>query len=143
MERLLVAGAARDIPSARLSEVTGVRPAERGPGWVRCHDGYADLAATRDLWRTVVGTGPADVYTEVDGTGCHRMVAYAVAPDRSIAQLHGHLISALDQRTDVRAPDWYIRCGEAPRPGADRSSWAASPVLEEGAADMDRARPLR
>ncbi|GAA1271500.1 hypothetical protein GCM10009677_25560 [Sphaerisporangium rubeum] len=142
MERLLVAGASRDIPAGRLSEVTGIRPPDRGPGWVRCRDGHADLAATRDLWRTVVGTSPADLYTEVDRSGGHRMIAYAVAPDRSIMDLHHQLTASLDERTDVRAPDWYVRCADPPHPAPGRASWTVSRVLEEGTGRTSRSPAL-
>lgn len=133
-ERLLVTAASRDIPSGELPAVAGVQPVRRGPDWVRCRDGYVDLAATRELWRAVAGTDAAEIFPEaVEGSG-HRLVGYLCAPgdDRSIADLHRDFMSAVGDSTSVRAPDWYVRTGEAPASRAERADWSGLSITAEG-----------
>ncbi|MFC0531775.1 condensation domain-containing protein [Phytohabitans kaempferiae] len=134
LERLLVTAVARDIPAAEIPAIAGVQPVRRGPEWVRCPDGWADLAASRELWRTVAGTEAADIYpVAIDGS-LHRLVGYLCAPadERSIADLHRDFMAALEKSTAIRTPDWYVRCAEAPVSRTDRGSWAGLPVVAEG-----------
>ena len=134
IERLLVAGASRDLLAEELSAIADVNPAERGPGWIECRDGHIDLAATREEWQKVARSDLAEVYAEGHEPLPQRLVAYTVSHDEPIGTLHRKLVESFrkHKRTDVRAPDWYVRCGEGRRPPTDRDSWSSLPVLEEG-----------
>ncbi|WP_240800191.1 condensation domain-containing protein, partial [Streptomyces rhizosphaericola] len=67
---LLEAAAAGDVPMGTLTEVTGVRPAERGPDWLRLDGCWVSPDAVRETLGRAVGGLPVHVTGEPgpDGT---------------------------------------------------------------------------
>lgn len=133
-ERLLVISASRGIPATELASIAGIRAVERGRGWVGCPGGYVDLGAIVKLWRRVSAAKTAEVFVQASEMSDNRLIAYAYSPldGRSVAELHRDFMAALEERTDVRAPDRYVLCLEAPSPHADQASWQGLPIRDEG-----------
>jgi hypothetical protein len=138
VERILVAAVDEDLPADRWSQVSGLTPVDRGDGWVRCRrTGWVDLPALGEVWHDV-GGGPSEVFAESrpesgDATG-HRLIGYAVAgADDSVERRHRDFMTAIDLRTDVRSPDWYVLCAAAPTDRTDPAAWRAAGVVAEGA----------
>jgi hypothetical protein len=130
---LTVASAFSDIAAGDLPAVARISAVSRGHEWVRCPGGYVDLDATRALWQRVAGTEVAEIFAEPADDGNHRLVGYAEAvDDRSVGAMHRRFVSSLDERFEVKAPDWYVRCAGSPRARTDRISWESLQVAEEG-----------
>jgi len=136
MERLLLAAAADgDLAAADLGRVSGVTGVSRGPSWVRCGDGWLDLAVAEELWHKVTGSDQGTVLAEdLPGEpGEHRLVGYVVgAAPPPFADLHRQFVAAVEERTDVRAPNWYRWVAAEPADPADAAAWGRAPVLAEG-----------
>ena len=133
IERILIAAAGGEDDTTALQEISGVTPAPRPPGWRRCGNGWLDPAASEQLLRQA--SGPSDVAVAVANApgGGVRLVGYlagAAPPDFTV--LHQNLVTAVNGRTDTRAPDWYVWTGPLPRTPADPASWSRVPVLAEG-----------
>ena len=60
-ESLLVAAASGDVDLDRLAEITGVRPVERGVGWLRIDRSWVQLDAIRRLLADAL-PGPAAAF---------------------------------------------------------------------------------
>ncbi len=135
LECLLLSLADGDVELDRWGARANCVPAPRGPGWASCGDGWIDEAATERTWATVLGGAPGAIFTTGDqgGPGDYGLVAYlADADDRPLAGLHEAFTRRLGERTDIRAPAWYIRCAAAPERRDSRQAWMRLPVLEQG-----------
>jgi hypothetical protein len=128
MERVLIAAACGDPDVTELSQVSAVDPVERDDAWVRCGAGWTDIAATTGLWRQVTGGQPATV--TVEGQRLVGYLADQAAP--SPAALHATFMTALGDRNDVHAPDWYRLVDSPPADPADAAAWRRAAVTAEG-----------
>ncbi|MFH9132638.1 condensation domain-containing protein [Streptomyces sp. NPDC017524] len=152
---LLEAAAAGDVPMEALSEVTGVRPAERGPTWLRVDGCWVSPAAVRETLGRAAGGLPVRVVEELgpDGTadataegaaGAEpRLTAYIARGDTSLTPEEAHraltaLIPAAG--SGVLAPHRYVLV-ENPPAEQDRSdAWRRLEIIEEG---TGRGRQVR
>lgn len=131
IERLLLAAATSELAAADLAAVTGIVPAARGEDWVRCADGWVDLAATRQLWAQVAGGRPAGVLAEPAPDGA-RLVGYLAGPaEPDFGALHREMVQALAERSDVRAPDVYRHTAGAPDSEGGAGAWRSLTVLTQ------------
>ncbi len=137
MEHLLIAAACRDVTAAEFSQVTGVRPVSRGQHWTRLGQDWVDLAAAGRLWRQVTGTGQSAMVWEEAPSGERRLVGYVAGEQPpSFTALHRALVTAIGERSDVRAPDCYRHVACPPPDPDERASWLGTQVLGE-----DSGRP--
>ncbi|MFC8622549.1 condensation domain-containing protein [Streptomyces anulatus] len=152
---LLEASAAGDVPMEALSEVTGVRPAERGPTWLRVDGCWVSPAAVRETLGRAAGGLPVRVAEELgpdgttDGTaegvaGAEpHLTAYIARGDASLTPEEAHraltaLIPAAG--SGVLAPQRYALV-ENPPTEPDRSdAWRRLEIIEEG---TGRSRQVR
>ncbi len=152
---LLEASAAGDVPMEALSEVTGVRPAERGPGWLRVDGCWVSPDAVREaLGRAVDGLpvrvaeepgpdGTADGTAEgATGTEPH-LTAYLARGDTSLTPEAAHraltaLIPAAG--SGVLAPQRYVLVENPPTEPDRTDAWRRLEIIEEG---TGRSRQVR
>ncbi|MEU4174142.1 condensation domain-containing protein [Streptomyces sp. NPDC026589] len=152
---LLEAAAAGDVPMEALSEVTGVRPAERGPTWLRVDGCWVSPAAVRETLARAAGGLPVRVAEELgpDGTGNGtaegvpgaepHLTAYIARGATSLTPEEAHraltaLIPAAG--SGVLAPHRYVLV-ENPPAEQDRSdAWRRLEIIEEG---TGRGRQVR
>jgi hypothetical protein len=131
VEHLIVAAAAGDVARADFGGIVGVKPAVRGPEWIRCRKGFADLGAVVDVWRQTAGPD-ALVTAEPAADGTSVLVGWC-AGAQDIGTLHATARAAVGERLDVRTPDRYVRCRAAPADPDDAGAWRSLPVMETGA----------
>ncbi|WP_097924032.1 condensation domain-containing protein [Streptomyces sp. wa1063] len=152
---LLEAAAAGDMPMEELAEVTGVRPAERGPGWLRVDGCWVSPDAVREaLGRAVDGLpvrvaeepgpdGTADGTAEgATGTEPH-LTAYLARGDTSLTPEAAHraltaLIPAAG--SGVLAPQRYVLVENPPTEPDRTDAWRRLEIIEEG---TGRSRQVR
>ncbi|MCX4504978.1 condensation domain-containing protein [Streptomyces anulatus] len=152
---LLEAAAAGDMPMEELAEVTGVRPAERGPGWLRVDGCWVSPDAVREaLGRAVDGLpvrvakepgpdGTADGTAEgATGTEPH-LTAYLARGDTSLTPEAAHraltaLIPAAG--SGVLAPQRYVLVENPPTEPDRTDAWRRLKIIEEG---TGRSRQVR
>ena len=128
MERVLIAAACGDLDVTELSQISAVEPVRRDDAWVRSGDGWTDMAATASLWRQVTGGRAATVTVEDQ-----RLVGYLAGQGApSPAALHAAFVTALGDRNDVHAPDWYRLVDSPPADLADAAAWRRAAVTAEG-----------
>ncbi|MFF3838764.1 DUF6271 family protein [Streptomyces sp. NPDC001930] len=139
--RLLEAAAADDVPLASLTEVTGVRPVERGPRWCRVDGSWTSPPlVARALSEALEGlpvhvTADPDVpppdRTTPQGGG---LTAYIAAGDSPLtpAQAHTALMDALPGRPGVLAPRRYVIVHHPPAEADRTSAWLRQQILREG-----------
>jgi hypothetical protein len=132
IERVLVAAVSGESDVAALGEISGITPLRRGPSWVWCGDGWADVAGSRQVWRDVLGANPGELYAEPAPDGGQRLVGYLVGDESvKLDELHRRCLAAIGSRTDARTPGWYRLIGRPPAPAGDPSAWRRAPVLVE------------
>ncbi|MFE3760702.1 condensation domain-containing protein [Streptomyces sp. NPDC059104] len=147
--RLLEAAAARDVPLASLTGVTGVRPVERGSHWLRVDGSWTSpplVAAT--LSRALDGlpvhvTADAPAGSEPPGSEptASALTAYIAAGDTPLtpAQAHTALMDALSGRPGVLAPSRYVIVRHPPAEADRGDAWLHRKILREG---TGRQRPM-
>ncbi|MGW4161888.1 condensation domain-containing protein [Streptomyces sp. NPDC004788] len=110
--RLLEAAADGDVPLGSLTEVTGVRPAERGADWARVDGCWVSPPAVADTLSRALGGRPAHARVDADGT----LVAYVAAGTEPLtpAEAHSALMAALPGRPGVLAPRRYVIVADPP-----------------------------
>ncbi|WP_432064701.1 condensation domain-containing protein [Streptomyces sp. C10-9-1] len=133
--RLLEAAAEGDVPLSELTEVTGVRPVERGPGWTRVDGCWVEPEAVARTLSAALGGLPVEV--EVTGTreaagaagAAPLLTARIACKDGGLtpARAHAALMAALPGRPGVLAPHRYVIVQGPPRQPAP-----AGPILREG-----------
>ncbi|MER7887135.1 condensation domain-containing protein [Streptomyces fimicarius] len=140
---LLEAAAAGDVPMEELSEVTGVRPAERGAGWLRVDGCWVSPEAVRETLGRAVGGLPVRVAEEPAPGGSAagasgtdpRLTAYIARGDTPLTPEEAHraltaLIPAAG--SGVLAPHRYVIV-ENPPTEPDRSdAWRRLNTIDEG-----------
>jgi hypothetical protein len=131
IERLVVAAASRDLTPNEIQDSINLA-ATRRTGWIRHGRGWVDLPATRLAWRNLVGPAGA-IFADPLLDGTSRLLGYAVgAEHQGVSSLHGAFVGGLGDRSDIRAPDFYVCCSEAPSDIHDELAWARSTVVEQG-----------
>ncbi|MFD3331934.1 condensation domain-containing protein [Streptomyces sp. NPDC058700] len=152
--RLLEAAATEDVPLASLTEVTGVRPVERGPGWCLVDGSWTSPPLVAETLAKALGGLPVHVTVEGDpgtdpaqsapGQGTDpegpspgptpALTAYIAAGGTPLtpADAHTALMDVLPGRPGVLAPRRYVIVQDPPVE-ADRSSdWLRQRILVEG-----------
>lgn len=156
--RLLEAAATDDVPLASLTEVTGVRPVERGPRWCRVDGSWtspplvaqalsealdglpvhvtADAAAPDGTTPAAAPDGSTPDAAAPDGAASHggALTAYIAAGDSPLtsAQAHTALMDALPGRPGVLAPRRYVIVHNPPAEADRTSAWLRQQILREG-----------
>ncbi|GAA3249401.1 hypothetical protein GCM10010493_23360 [Streptomyces lavendulae subsp. grasserius] len=140
--RLLEAAAAQDVPLASLTEATGVRPAERGPRWLRVDGSWTSpplVAATLSraldgLPVHVTADAPAGSAPTRNTPTENGLTAYIAAGDTPLtpARAHAALMDALPGRPGVLAPGRYVIVRHPPAEADRTSAWLHRQILGEG-----------
>lgn len=149
-ESLLVAAAPGDVELDQLAEITGVRPVERGAGWLRVDRSWVRLDAIRRLLADALPP-PTAVFADREH-GELGIVAYLAASGgiQSPGQAHEACMKVLRQpdsagrlRHTAMAPSRYLICAGPPADPDDRASWQRQPVIADGnGRDPGRTRPV-
>ncbi|NEE32527.1 condensation protein, partial [Streptomyces sp. SID7982] len=132
---LLEAVATGDVPMEALAEVTGVRPAERGPDWLRVDGCWVSPDAVRETLGRAVGGLPVWVQVNEASGADPRLTAYIALGDTSLTPAEAHramtaLIPAAG--SGVLAPHRYVLV-ENPPTEPDRSdAWRRLNTIDEG-----------
>ncbi|HEY7431257.1 MAG TPA: hypothetical protein VH641_11045 [Streptosporangiaceae bacterium] len=140
VEALLVAAAARDVELSSLTEITGVEPLPRGPGWLRTDSCWVELSEAQRLLDDALGVPAARVFRDPAAPGGAALVAYLVpgngvqTPEQAhaacVAELAGHGRPRRGQpRYTAMAPARYVICARAPLDRSDPTAWRQQPVL--------------
>lgn len=143
VERLLVAAAARDVELTRLTEITGVAPMPRGPGWLHTDSCWVELSEAQRLLDDALDVPAVRVFPDPAAPGEAGLVAYLVAggtvrtPQQAhaacVAELAGHGRPRRGQpRYTAMAPARYVICARAPLDRSDLTAWRQQPVLAAG-----------
>ncbi|MET9768645.1 condensation domain-containing protein [Streptomyces sp. NPDC006415] len=151
---LLEAAAAGDVPMEALAEVTGVRPAERGPDWLRVDGCWVSPDAVRETLGRAVGGLPVRVAEEpapdgtADGTGAGaagsaaggpgvapHLTAYIARGDTPLTPEEAHraltaLIPAAG--SGVLAPHRYVLVEDPPTEPDRSDAWRRLKTIDEG-----------
>ncbi|MFF7847717.1 condensation domain-containing protein [Streptomyces sp. NPDC007910] len=133
--RLLEAAAEGDVPLASLTGVTGVRPVERGPDWIRVDGSWVSPPAVADALGGALGGVPVHVTADGAGDGLTAFVAAGGGDSGTPpapAEVHAALMRVLPGRPGVLAPRRYVIV-QGPPEEADRTdAWLRRPLLTEG-----------
>ncbi|WP_097868362.1 condensation domain-containing protein [Streptomyces sp. rh34] len=139
---LLEAAAERDVPLDSLTGVTGVRPAERGPDWVRVDGCWVSPSAVREALSGALGGLPVHIDTDQEA-GLTAYMARGGDTSLTPAGAHAALMAEVGPAhggTGVLAPHRYVLV-ESPPAEADRSdAWRRLHIIEEG---TGRSRQVR
>ncbi len=140
-ESLLVAAAPGDVGLDRLAEITGVRPAERGAGWLLIDGSWVRLDAIRRLVADAL-PAPAAAFAVRDRDRDELTLVAYLAGDRGIAspgRAHEacmRVLRAPDSAGRIRhtamAPRRYVICAGAPGDPDDLAAWQRQPVIADG-----------
>ncbi|MFE9255263.1 condensation domain-containing protein [Streptomyces sp. NPDC006879] len=135
--RLLEAAGADDVPSTSLTEVSGIRPVERGPYWQQVDGCWTSPPAVAAVLRRVLGGLPVHVTTEGPATGGPSgtgLTAFIATGDRRLtpAGAHAALMEALPGQPGLLAPRWYVMVQEPPAQTRRSDAWFGQHILMEG-----------
>ncbi|WP_307851055.1 condensation domain-containing protein [Streptomyces sp. PvR006] len=138
--RLLEAAATDDVPLASLTEVTGVRPVERGPRWQRVDGSWTSPPLVAQALSEALEGLPVHVTADdaavTDGNTPQdgALTAYIAAGDAPLtpAQAHTALMDALPGRPGVLAPRRYVIVHNPPAEADRSSAWLRQQILREG-----------
>lgn len=146
--RLLEAAATEDVPLAALTEVTGVRPVERGADWERVDGSWVSPPAVAEALSRALDGVPVHVTTDpphTDGSpaggagpGLTAYIASGGAP-LTPAGAHAALMDALPGRPGLLAPRRYVIVQDPPAEADRGSAWLRQQILSEG---TGRHRPM-
>jgi hypothetical protein len=134
IERLIVAAAGSDVDLGNLSEVTGVAPVERGPGWLLVDSCWVELAEVQRLLDDALDVPVAHVFAVPDRDGNPALAAcLAASPKiRTSKQAHAACVAALDDRLTAMAPGHYSVYTQPPEDPSDLASWRKQRLLDDG-----------
>lgn len=132
-ERLLIAAAGRDLEPEAIGGAVGLAGATRRAGWIRYERGWVHLPSARRVWSEVAGPSAA-LFASTSADGATRLTGYGVGSPGGdgVRGLHAAFVKALGDRSDVRAPDLYICCSDAPAEIEDQAAWQRCAVVEAG-----------
>lgn len=148
-ESLVVAAASGDVSLDNLAEITGVRPVERGAGWLRIDRHWVQLDAIRRLLADAL-PAPAAAFAVRDRDRL-TLVAYLAANGAMASPRQAHEAcmkvlrepdSAGRRRHTAMAPGRYVICAGPPADPDDLASWQRQPVIADGDG-RDPAAPAR
>ena len=133
VERLLVAAAGRVVAIAELGEVTGVRAAVRGEGWIRVEGCWVQPEAVQRLMDDLDLVKCARVFVEDEG-GAPSLTARLVPadPDTAPADVHLAAVARLRERFTAIAPQRYALYADTPEDPEDPGAWRRLEPLAEG-----------
>lgn len=138
-EALLVAAAPGDVELDQLAEITGVRPVERGAGWLRIDGSWVRLGEIRRLLADALPP-PTAAFAAREHDDL-TIVAYLTANGGIVSpgQAHEACMKVLRQpdsagrpRHTAMAPSRYLICTGPPADLNDRASWQRQPVIADG-----------
>ncbi len=157
--RLLEAAATGDVPLTSLTEVTGVRPVERGPRWCRVDGSWTSPPLVAQALSEALEGLPVHVTADAtapDGSGPDAAAPDGGEPDSTApdgttaqdgaltayiatggtpltpAQAHTALMDALPGRPGVLAPRRYVIVHHPPAEADRTSAWLRQQILTEG-----------
>ncbi|MFG2833687.1 condensation domain-containing protein [Streptomyces zaomyceticus] len=135
--RLLEAAATDDVPLSSLTEVTGVRPVERGPLWCRVDGSWTSPPLVAETLSGALGGLPVHVTVEASYAYLpaeRALTAFIAAGDGPLtpAEAHTALMDALPGRPGVLAPRRYVIVQNPPAEADRSSAWLRQEILREG-----------
>ncbi|MEV4936971.1 condensation domain-containing protein [Streptomyces zaomyceticus] len=135
--RLLEAAATDDVPLSSLTEVTGVRPVERGPLWCRVDGSWTSPPLVAETLSGALGGLPVHVTVEASYAYLpaeRALTAFIAAGDSPLtpAEAHTALMDALPGRPGVLAPRRYVIVQDPPAEADRSSAWLRQEILREG-----------
>ncbi|MFJ8660258.1 condensation domain-containing protein [Streptomyces sp. NPDC093795] len=141
--RLLEAAATEDVPLASLTEVTGLRPVERGPGWCLVDGSWTSPPLVAETLGKALGGLPVHVMADgapgTDSEGPRpdpepSLTAFIAAGGTPLtpAEAHAALMDALPGRPGVLAPRRYVIVQDPPAEADRSSAWLRQRILMEG-----------
>jgi hypothetical protein len=142
-EALLVAAASGDVELSRLTEITGVQPIDRGPGWVRIGPSWIELSEVQRLVEDALGSPTAAFAIPQGQSAEYELVAYLTASGiSSPEEAHAACLATLAGtrglappdgiRYTAMAPGRYVICAAAPGDVRDLPGWQRQTVVTEG-----------
>lgn len=134
IERLIVAAAGGDVDLGNLSEVTGITPVDRGPGWLLVDSCWVELAEVQRLLDDALDVPAARAFAVRDSDGNPALIAcLAASPKiRTSGQAHAACVAALDGRLTAMAPGRYSVYAQPPEDPSDLASWRKQRLLDDG-----------
>ncbi|WP_371634982.1 condensation domain-containing protein [Streptomyces zaomyceticus] len=135
--RLLESAATDDVPLSSLTEVTGVRPVERGPLWCRVDGSWTSPPLVAETLSGALGGLPVHVTVEASYAYLpaeRALTAFIAAGDTPLtpAEAHTALMDALPGRPGVLAPRRYVIVQDPPAEADRSSAWLRQEILREG-----------
>ncbi|GGW07091.1 hypothetical protein GCM10010230_50670 [Streptomyces narbonensis] len=139
--RLLEAAAVGDVPLDTLSEVTGVRPVERGPDWERVDGSWVSPPAVAEALSRALDGVPVHVTTapppdggSPDGAAGPGLTAYIAAGGGPLtpAGAHAAFMDVLPGRPGLLAPRRYVIVQDPPAEADLSDAWVRQQILSEG-----------
>ncbi|MFF5788623.1 DUF6271 family protein [Streptomyces sp. NPDC012693] len=149
--RLLEAAATEDVPLALLTEVTGVRPIERGPEWCLVDGSWTSPPLVAETLGKALGGLPVHVTVEDDAGAAEgsdggaygdpenaahgpALTAYVAAGGTPLTPEDAHtaLMDALPGHPGVLAPRRYVIVQDPPVEADRSSAWLRQRILREG-----------
>ncbi|MEF9887244.1 condensation domain-containing protein [Streptomyces sp. P9-A4] len=134
--RLLEATATADVPLTSLTDVTGVRPARRGPEWCRVDGSWVSPPLVAETLGKALQGLPVHVVADApDGEGnTPALTAFVAAGDSPLtpAEAHTVLMDALPGHPGVLAPHRYVIVQDPPAEAGRSSAWLRQQILVEG-----------
>jgi hypothetical protein len=133
-EQLAVAAAGGDVDLRRLTEITGVTPVVRGPGWLLVDSCWVDLAQVQRLLGDALRGTAAHAFAVPGEDGEPALLAcLAASPEiRTPGQAHAACMAALDGRLTAMAPGRYLVYDRPPDDAGDLASWRRQSLLADG-----------
>jgi hypothetical protein len=134
IERLIVAAAGGDVDLANLTDITGVRPVDRGADWLLIDFCWVELEQVQRLLDDALDVPAARAFVVRDGAGNPSLIAcLAVSPRiRTCEQAHAACVAGLDGRLTAMAPGRYSLYAQPPEEPEDLGSWREQRLLAEG-----------
>lgn len=142
-EALLVAAVAGDVELSQLGEITGVQPAERGPGWLYTDHSWIELPEVQRLVEDALPT-PAAAFAVPGPHGEPTLTTYLTSGGGvdTPEQAHAACLATLIGTRTVAPPDgirytamtprYYVICASAPDDPGDLTAWRRQPILASG-----------
>ncbi|KQX56292.1 MULTISPECIES: condensation protein [unclassified Streptomyces] len=134
--RLLEAAATADVPLTSLTDVTGVRPAARGPEWCRVDGSWVSPPLVAETLGKALQGLPVHVIADApdkDGN-TPGLTAFVAAGGNPLtpAEAHTALMDALPGHPGVLAPRRYVIVQDPPAEAGRSSAWLRQQILVEG-----------
>ncbi|MER6098489.1 condensation domain-containing protein [Streptomyces sp. NPDC001728] len=134
--RLLEATATADVPMTSLTEVTGVRPARRGPEWRRVDGSWVSPPLVAETLGKALRGLPVHVVADApdENGNTPALTAFVAAGDAPLtpAEAHTALMDALPGHPGVLAPRRYVIVQDPPSEAGRSSAWLRQQILVEG-----------